>query len=190
MPVVRIWRKRSVLGVMMTRWSWIKLSKTQSGLWVSVPQKPMSAIPLEMLSTTSSLSWRRMLKVTWGYSSRKAAITLGRIFWEGQGALELLVVVFDRADGVLAQIEHLDSVLVKDAAGLGGVDIFGSALDQLGVKLLFQRVDVRADRWLRQIDALRSLGEAFELDHIHKSLQLFKIHSETSFPQGDNRENK
>ena len=83
MPVVRIWRKRSVLGVMMTRWSWIKLSKTQSGLWVSVPQKPMSAIPLEMLSTTSSLSWRRMLKVTWGYSSRKAAITLGRIFWEG-----------------------------------------------------------------------------------------------------------
>ena len=109
---------------------------------------------------------------------------------DGQGALELLVVVFDRADGVLAQIEHLDSVLVKDAAGLGGVDIFGSALDQLGVKLLFQRVDVRADRWLRQIDALRSLGEAFELDHIHKSLQLFKIHSETSFPQGDNRENK
>ena len=83
MPLLCIWRKRSVFGVMMTRWSLMKLSNTQSGLCVSVPQKPMSAIPLAIFSTTSSLSCRWMLKVTCGYSSRKAETTLGKMYWEG-----------------------------------------------------------------------------------------------------------
>ena len=101
---------------------------------------------------------------------------------DGQCTLELLVVVSYRAAGIIAQIEHLDRVLIQNAAWFGGIDILGAALDQLGIQLFFQRVDVCADGRLGQIDALCCLGKAFELDDIHKRFQLFKIHNATSFP--------
>ena len=64
---------------------------------------------------------------------------------DGQRALELLVVVFDRAARLVPQVQHLDRILIQDVAGLGRVDILGATLNQFGVQLPLQRVDVGAD---------------------------------------------
>ena len=95
-----------------------------------------------------------------------------------------LVVIFYRAAGIVPEIEHLYRILIKDASRFCRIDIFGTALNQLGVQLFFQRVDVGTDGRLCEIDPLSSFGKTFELHNINKSFQLFKIHNEPHFLKG------
>lgn len=76
----------------------------------------------------------------------------------------------------LLQLQDIQRVFVKLASLWCYLQAFGSTQNQLGVKLAFQLVNVRADGGLRYEEPACSLREAFLLHYGDKALQLFKVH--------------
>ena len=76
----------------------------------------------------------------------------------------------------LLQLQDIQRVFVKLASLWCYLQAFGSTQNQLGVKLAFQLVNVRADGGLRYEKPACSLRKAFLLYYGDKALQLFKVH--------------
>ena len=86
--------------------------------------------------------------------------------------------VFDGAglNHTLLQLQNIQRVVIKLASLGRYLQTFGSTQNQLGVKLAFQLLYVRADGGLRYKKPACSLREAFLLYYGDKALQLFKVH--------------
>ena len=97
-------------------------------------------------------------------------------------------LAFDRAGlyHALLQLQYIQGVFVKLASLWCRLQAFGGTQNELGVKLAFQLVDVRADGGLRYEEPACSLCEAFLLYYGDKALQLFKVHGRAplSMPAG------
>lgn len=76
----------------------------------------------------------------------------------------------------LLQLQNIQRVFVKLAPLGRYLQAFGSTQNQLGVKLAFQLVNVRADCRLRYEKPACGLRKAFLLHYGDKALQLFKVH--------------
>ena len=86
----------------------------------------------------------------------------------------------------LLQLQDIQRVFVKLASLGCYLQAFGGTQNELGVKLAFQLVNVRADGGLRHEEPACSLREAFLLYYGDKALELFKVHGRAplSMPAG------
>ena len=95
---------------------------------------------------------------------------------------------FDRAGlyHALLQLQNIQRVFVKLASLGRYLQTFGGTQNQLGVKLAFQLVNVRADGGLRYEKPACGLRKAFLLHYGDEALQLFKVHGRAplSMPAG------
>ena len=97
---------------------------------------------------------------------------------DGGGTKVNDALAFDGAglNHALLQLQNIQGVFVKLASLGCRLQAFGSTQNELGVKLTFQLMDVRADGGLRYEKLACSLCEAFLLHYGDKALQLFKVH--------------